>query len=327
MASPFRMFRKNQKVMMAVVTVLAMFAFVFLGSWSKMGGPSNEIQNPEVFTWKYGTARRSDIQNQRYMRQMVRQFLLFARQAAGEDPRQAQMMMSQMLPLTDDKIIESMVLQKKADELGIVISDKVVNDFLRGWTNDRVKPQQFADIIATLNADRRSISQSNLFDALRFELAVLNVQEMFSPLFSRVGRMGATFRGDTPADRWDYFCRLNRKVTVEMVALPVEKFVNDVPDPSDAQLHAFYDQYKDSFPQPNSPTPGFKQPMRAQYQYFKADDEKLVAQELPKVTEKEIKDYYDQFKDVFFKKTTLPDEPGKNQRQARRQIKRYQVRR
>ena len=70
MASPFRMFRKNQKVMMAVITVLAMFAFVFMGSWSKMGGPSNEIQNPEVFTWKYGTVRRSDIQNQRYLRQM-----------------------------------------------------------------------------------------------------------------------------------------------------------------------------------------------------------------------------------------------------------------
>ena len=96
-----------------------------------------------------------------------------------------------------------------------------------------------------------------------------------------------------------------------MAALPVEKFVGEITDPTDAQLHAFYDQYKDSFPQPNSPTPGFKQPMRAQYQYFKADDEKLVAQELPKVTEKEIKDYYDQFKDVFFKKTTLPDEPGK----------------
>jgi hypothetical protein len=131
------MFRKNQKVMMAVVTVLAMFAFVFLGSWSKMGGPSNEIQNPEVFTWKYGTVRRSDIQNQRYMRQMVRQFLLMARQATGEDPRQAQMMIAQTFPITDDKIIESLVLQKKADDLGIVISDKVVNDFLRGWTGDR----------------------------------------------------------------------------------------------------------------------------------------------------------------------------------------------
>ena len=30
MASPFSIFRKNQKVMLAVLTLLAMFAFVFL---------------------------------------------------------------------------------------------------------------------------------------------------------------------------------------------------------------------------------------------------------------------------------------------------------
>lgn len=311
MASPFRMFRKNQKVMMAVVTVLAMFAFVFLGTWTRMGGPSSEIQNPEVFTWKYGTVRKSDIQNQRFLRQWVRQFLLMARQTAGEDPRQTQLIISQSFPLTDEGIVESMILQKKADELGIVVSDKAINDFIRGWTDDRVRPQELAQIIANMSADRRSISQSNLFDALRFELAALRVQAMFHRMYDRREGMGLVFRGDTPADRWDYFCRLNRKVTAEMMPLPVEKFVSDVPNPTDAQLVAFYDQYKDSYPQPGSPTPGFKQPMEAQFQYFKADNDKLVAAELPKVTEQEIKEYYDRYKDVFFKKTQLPDEPGK----------------
>ncbi len=162
--------------------------------------------------------------------------------------------------MSDEAIIQSMVLNKKAEELGIVISDKAVNDFIRAWTGDRVRPQELAQIIANLSADRRAISQSNLFDALRFELAALRVQEMFAPLYNRGGRMGATFRGDTPADRWDYFCRLNRKVTAEMMPLPVEKFVADVPNPTDAQLVAFYDQYKDSYPQPGSPTPGFRQP-------------------------------------------------------------------
>ena len=147
------------------------------------GRASNEIQNPEVFSWKYGTVRRSDIQNQRYMRQMVRQFLFAAQQAAGEDPRQAQTDLTQMFPLSDDKLIQSMILQKKADETGNRHQRQSRERFPpRAWTDDRVKPQHFAEIIATLNADRRSISQSNLFDALRFELAALNVQEMFSPL-------------------------------------------------------------------------------------------------------------------------------------------------
>ena len=296
---------------MMIAVLLSMFAFVFLGTLTRNSGPSGEIQNPEVFSWKYGKVRRSDLQNQRYMRQMVRNFLLMAMQASGADPRQAEFILAQNMPLSDEGIIESMVLEKKANELGIVISDKTVNDFLRGWTADRVRPQDFAKIIANLSADRRSISQSNLFDALRFELAVLKLKEMFRPVLSRREGMGVVFRGDTPADRWDYFCRLNRKVTAEMLPLAVDKFVGNVPNPTDAQLVAFYDQYKDSFPQPDSPTPGFKQPMRAQFQYFKADNEKLVAAELPKVTEQEIKDYYDRYKDVFFKKSNLPDEPGK----------------
>ena len=104
------------------------------------------------------------------------------------------MLLKQIFPITDEGVIQSMILQKKADELGIVISDKVVNDFLRGWTGDRVRPQQFAEIIASLNADRRSISQSNLFDALRFRIGRASTcSEMFSPLFSRVGPDGRNF--------------------------------------------------------------------------------------------------------------------------------------
>ena len=55
MASPFSIFRKNQKVMMALLGVLAMFAFVFLpdhhaDTWGR-GRSSNPVV---VKTSKYG---------------------------------------------------------------------------------------------------------------------------------------------------------------------------------------------------------------------------------------------------------------------------------
>ena len=52
---------------------------------------------------------------------------------------------------------------------------------------------------------------------------------------------------------------------------------------------------------PASPTPGFRQPFKAKFQYVKADYDKILAAESPKITEQEIKDYYDEHKDEFKK--------------------------
>jgi hypothetical protein len=309
MASPFRTFRKNQKAWMVALTVLTMFAFIFLGR-AQMGS-GGKVEDPEVFTWDYGAVHKSDIQNRKQQRQLVRQFLAQAVMAANPDPameRRVQAYMNSRFPVSDESIAEAMLLEKKAQQLGINVSDDTVNQTLRGFTQDRLRPEQMTAILRQLQMRNGQISQADLFDALRNELAVMHVEESFSPLFKRDNGRNFFFRGDTPADRWDYFCRLNRKVTAEMLSVPVSNFFGEIADPSAADLQKFYDQYKNVEQQPGSPTPGFRQPFKAKFQYVKADYDKMLAAESPKVTEQQIKSYYDEHKEEF-KKTKLPDLP------------------
>jgi hypothetical protein len=318
MASPFRTFRKNQKAWMVTLTILTMFAFVFLGR-TQMGGSGGKLEDPEVFTWDYGTVHKSDLQNRKNSRQLVKQFLTQAILSSNPDPMVQQHLpeiLERLFPNSEEKFVEAMLLEKKAQQLGIVISDEMVNQAIRNFTQDRLRPETLAAIVRQMQGRTNQISQADLFDALRSELAARYAEEAFSPLFIRTNGRSFMFRGDTPGDRWDYFCRLNRKVTAEIMALPVESFVGEIPDPSAAELQKFYDQYKNVEPQAASPTPGFRQPFKAKFQYVKADYDKMLAAESPKITDQQIKDYYDEHKDEF-KKTNLPDLPSTGESESK----------
>ncbi len=312
MASPFRIFRKNQKVWMVVLTILAMFSFVFFSQSSRLGGgPSGGQTDPEVFTWKYGTVRQSEISNRMYQRKKVQELLYRSATKADMPEQQVIQVLQTRFPVSEPKVIESILLDKKAQQLGIVVSDDMVRRFIRGWTQDKVSSPDLAKIIRDLGSDRGGISQGQLFDALRMELSAMYAQDVFSQLLVRGGQGYAWFRGDTPAERWDYFTRLNRKVTAEMMPVLVKDFVDKIPEPTASELQSFYDQYKNDYPDATSTTPGFKQPYKAQFEYVKADNAKLIEEALPTVTEQEIKDHYERFKDTLYKKGHLPELPEK----------------
>ena len=63
MASSFHIFRRNQKLILALVTLMAMFAFVFLDPLLKYIGQYNAPANPVVVETKYGDLKRSEIEN------------------------------------------------------------------------------------------------------------------------------------------------------------------------------------------------------------------------------------------------------------------------
>ncbi len=312
MASPFRTFRKNQKAWMVVLTILAMFSFVFFSNTgSRNAGPGGS-QDPEVFTWKYGTVRQSEINNRVYQRKKVQEFLYRLGRAAEYPDAQLQNAIATIAPGSEPKVIDSILLEKKAKQLGIVVSDEMVRRFIRGWTQDKVSRNQLAQIIAELDSGRGGISQAQLFDGLRNDLAAFYAGQIFSPLMVRGQQGYYFFRGETPAERWDFYTRLNRKVTAEFLPVSVKDFVDKIPEPSPAELQSFYDQYKNDYPVATSPTPGFKQPYRALFDYVKADNAKLLEQALATVTEQEIKDHYEKYKDTLYKKGHLPDLPDKS---------------
>jgi hypothetical protein len=311
MASPLHTFRKNQKLMMAVITIMAMVAFVFFGPWSGMGGP--EPQGPkdnDVFTWKYGTVTQAEIQHAAMLRQMVNHALLTAAEKAGVMTNQTARELQMLFPSDPQQVASAMMLSKKAEQLGLVADDRLVNQFLREITGGKLTDVQISEIInSTQFGNRGHLTEADVFETLRWGLQSIYAQNVFSRSLDRGSRFGYGygFAGDTPADRWNYYCQLNRKATAQIHAVAVADFVSQVADPSDAELQSFYDKYKNQEPNPRSKEPGFTQPYRAKFQYFKANYDQMVAEEKPKITDEEIKKEYETNKDRDYLKKKLPD--------------------
>lgn len=80
MASPFRTFRKNQKVWMAGITIMAIVAFVFLGgpmlSMNRLGS-----REPAAIQTKFGSLNQSQINSLRDQRKLLHQFVDLLRES------------------------------------------------------------------------------------------------------------------------------------------------------------------------------------------------------------------------------------------------------
>ena len=75
MASPFAVFRRNQKVALAVVSICAIVAFVFGDPLMRSLGGSRESENKVVVETKYGAFKESEIQAMRELCELVNAFL------------------------------------------------------------------------------------------------------------------------------------------------------------------------------------------------------------------------------------------------------------
>ena len=175
--------------------------------------------------------------------------------------------------------------------MGINVSDAAVNDFINSTvTDNHLSDTEKLKIVDSLESRRFSADQ--FFDAFRAELMV----HRFSILISTDVQAPAT-----PEQRYDYYGRLKRKATIQVMPVAVKDFVAKIPNPTDVELRAFFENNKDRFSSPDSPDPGFKVPVKAKFQYFEADRPKIIAEEKKKVTNGQIIKYYDEHKEEFRK--------------------------
>ena len=294
--------------MLAIVGVAAMVAFVFLDPLMKYVGRTGRPENPVVVETKYGPLTESELAGIRQSRELVDSFLqLVSRETiqaeikkGALDPRMLEngieryymmwreRLMTRSMPSPEESALETLLLSKRAKQMGMVVSDQAVNDLLKQITADTLTSEELQNIVGSLQAGRR-LSLARLFDAIRTEMLASKYSELFR--FSL---------GDVPpAQRFEYFSRLNRRATAEVMPLAVADFIAQVPDPKADKLEPFYEEYKDEYPDPASPDPGFKQPKRAAFQYLKADFAKFKEKFKPEVTDAEITEYYEKNKAQF----------------------------
>jgi len=285
MAGSFGVFRQYEKAALAGLAIMAMLAFFVLPPFLQMGQGVGAA-DPLAVSWKGGGLRESGLQRAVIMRRAVNQFLIESLAATGRTPSR--------VPLPDDEkdVVNTLLLAKEAEAAGIVVSNNTINKFLAEWTNDLVRPDQFEAIIARTGG-RIGLGQQDIFEALRSVLLANRMRELLL--------RGIDFSGAPPGWLWDYYRRLEQSATVEVIPVVVETFRDEVAEPSEAVLRGFFDSHKEEFPVARSPDPGFRQPHRARYAYLVAKADTFLEDEKPKVTDEQIKEFYEERKAALFK--------------------------
>ncbi len=285
--------------MIATLGVLAMVAFVFLPIvLDRMG--ARTIDDPVVVkTSKFGNLKRREIEMLQWQRQWVLNFLRRVQQAVDEKrvseksektgrmATAARQVEQNIGPATEQSVVDTWLCAQYAEQLGVVVSNRVVNGFIEELTESELTAGELEAIIESVG-----VSPQRFFPCLRHELLALRLQRMFA----------VSLAGTTPAQRWDYFTRLKRRADIEAVPVAVEKFVDKVADPPEKVLREFFEQHKENYAHPASPEPGFHEPYRIAVRYFRTDYEKFLAPDA--VTDKEIEEYYQDHKEYFDQKTS-----------------------
>lgn len=297
MRSPFAFFRRHQKVLLAGLGVLAMFGFVILPVFVEALQVSR-ARNIVVATCRYGTIRESTLAELMRQRGVTLRFLNLVGEMvaqAGETPAEVQQILAQIGPPTEDSVVNKWLLARFGQELGLSVDSKMVNEFIADLTQGKIPGPSLEAAL-----DRQGISTSYLFQVLAEELLALRVRDL---IFT-------SFGGFTPGQCWDYYQRLNRRAQVETVALPVERFVDRVTaEPSEAELRRFFEQYRYQVADPDLPDPGFLEPKRITLEYLKASFDHFVDKARSEVTDKEIEDYYEKYKERLYRREPLPAPP------------------
>jgi hypothetical protein len=288
MSSPFKIFRKHQKLLLAVAGLMAMIAFVILPIVLQNFGERKANANPVVVsTTKYGDLKQSDMQNLRYRHETVLGVLSkILSMRTGYDQQQLHQFLEMRFGGSkEEESVNRWLMAHKAEDLGIQVSDDSITNFLKEQAGDKLTWKDFQSIF-----NQQQITQKTFYDMLREEMKAQQFQEIYSISAS----------GATPAQRWDYYCRTHQQAKVECIPVAVEKFASEIPKPSDQELKDFFEKYKANLPSPASPEPGFRVPQKIEVEFFKAELEKFAVPE--NITEEEIQTYYQKDTEYYDKR-------------------------
>jgi hypothetical protein len=271
--------------MLVVVGILCMIGFSIAGVIDYSGSPRGG-EDPVIATAYGKSIRAGEVQQMLRRRLTAINFMAQCGVAATNLPdfinyfaRDYEILFGSA---TEEAVVQTWVLDERARQMGMVVDDPAINAFIRERTGNRVKAEALRGIVQGMG-----VTVPQVFDALRGELLAMRLRDM------ALGGMQLT-----PAQRWDYYRRQKQQATVEAVAVQVEDFIGEVADPPDEELRAFFDAHKDQEPNPESPVPGFKVPKKAAFEVVIADFADFFDPE--SVTEEEIKQHYEKFKDTRY---------------------------
>jgi len=305
MSSPFSLIRKYQGMMLAIFGVMLMFAFTIAPIINRYGGNQGGGggEDPTVVSWKHGTVGEREIQDMRARRSLLIQLFQAAYQTAQmkAGAEQIQPKVAQIpTTITDRSVIQTMLMSRQAEDLGLRLSDESLFNYVSQFTGDELDVTEVKALFEQVAGER--ITRRDLLDALRREVLSLKMLEIATSSIVRQSPSNF-FIVATPAEAWQYHQRLNRQVEAELIPFNVQDFVSTDEPPAKA-LQDLYDEYKTQYSFPLSPDPGFKQRRKIAFQFIRADYDTLLTAAKEKVSQEDVETYYEEHKDSDY--TELP---------------------
>jgi len=330
--NPFSVFRRNQKAWMAGLTLFTMFSFIALGSMVQCvgtGGQQNGAQYGAVAkTAKYGTLDELSFQTARDNATRLARFARTALFSLDVEAWNQTAQMAQFIPESylvqfyisslaekdQETAARAYALDRFATELEFALnnSQAMVDRWLvlqfayeNGMAaDDAAATQELKRLVggalndeawqAALNSG--GLSERALLDLLKEQVAYSRAVSKYALPNS----IAAT------RDMAEAFEATNRSMKANVAAFNAADYVDQVAEPSEAELKKFYEQYRNVTANASSATPGFSQPTKIALEVVRAE---ITDEVLASITDEEIQKYYDEHREEFKKPVAPPAAP------------------
>jgi hypothetical protein len=339
MRSPFAIFRKHQKMAMAILTGLSMFAFVVMDQIradSQFGLPIVAAaigmllfgifgyRRGETVTWAVaGTALGvavavlamrfapgpkpavqmafGDISHEELQKLKVR------RDNANNFLRLA---FERAVPprSTNPMFLNYYEQQLRSLMFGFSRGDDPTHDLILGYLLNKeademglsVSDGAISDYINKVTSDKLTRTDyTDILKSLRLGDSQL-YDAMRGELRARLAMEILMPRSTaTPEQYWDDYRKLQTTQTLEVAAVPIADFLAEAPQPTEEDISKYYGNWK-LIPPAAPGAPGLFQPRRARVEFLEADFAAVEKQVAAKpVTDAEVKKYYEDHKQEY----------------------------
>ncbi|MCL2005741.1 MAG: hypothetical protein FWG73_06205 [Planctomycetaceae bacterium] len=291
---------------MAGLTLLAIISFIFLPAILDLvgggrGGPGSQILTIAE-SRQFGRVTEAELYRFQENHDALRRFLEVLYRQLLDDEADADNRFERMQTLrplesyivrlaqlrSPEQLVNVWLVTQHAQHEGLTPDWNDVSHLLSQLSGNLLSDEIYRDALRLSGLSHQALEQL-LIRQIRWEKSF----ERFSLSTTAI----------SPVTHWDWFQRLNRQVAVEAAAVPVAQFVNQVGEPTDRQLNAFFDAHKTQRHNPLSSEVGFIVPVELAFQYIIAEPTQML---LDSITDEEILAYYEENKDIEFRRPVSP---------------------
>jgi hypothetical protein len=328
MATPFSVFRKNQRVWMAAAVFIAIVAFVISPAIESMSNSRyrGDNENPVLASWNGGSIDREQMYREYDELMMANNFLsklakdVIAKggrpNVPGVSPDLSQLGIGSYSE-PPDQIIQRKLLVAEAHRRGIVFNEDSVKLFLKRFVDNKLNGEQIEKTLRETTGGRLGW----------FDFNRLMCEELAKNTVLQLGTAGVRYeeRRDsniasrqplsTPGKNWQDFLRFNQAAKIQAFPIFVKDFESQVQGkPTEREVQALYQEGKD-IPRTQrtiATQPAFMRTKKADFEFLSVDVEKVITEQMALIPEDTLKAEYErrvadkQFRVPITPEPTLP---------------------